>query len=384
MNSPRLQRDRLTLFSYLMTAAYVWGLYGLGPALLLLRDETGMTRTVSSLHSSAIATGVFLVGVVGAAITHRLGRGRTITLGSAGAALGICLIAFGGAPNVSIPGAFVLGFGGSLLLNGVASFLTEHHGALGANAIGEQNGIGVTAGLLAPMALGVFVSAGLNWRFALMLGPVLFLLARTLRGPSAALDIGLEDRSIAGGRLPAAYWWAWGTLTLCIGVEFSFVMWAGDVLRDQSEASVSLAAASLTAVAGGMAAGRFLIGTLLRRISIEHVFVASLLLPLVMWLPMWLSHSSTVILLAMVSIGFGLGFHYPLCFARMLAASDGFTDRAAARSSLASGLAIGLAPLGLGALADHVGLHVAFTAVPTMLAAAVALTLARPIRATVR
>lgn len=380
MNTHRLQRDRLTYFAYLSTAAYVWGLYGLGPALLLLRDETGMTRTVSSFHSSAIALGVFLVGIIGAAVTERLGRARTVAIGAACASAGILFVAFGGAPARSISGAFVLGLGGSLLLNCIASFLTEHHGPLAAHALGEQNGIGVTAGLLAPMALGALVSAGVNWRFALMVSPLLFLGAQVLRGPSAALNIGMQHHEEGSTRLPNAYWWTWVILTLCIGVEFSFVMWAGDVLRDQSDASVSLAAASLTAVAGGMAAGRFLIGTLLRRMSLERLFLAALILPLVMWVPMWLSHSSTVILIAMVAIGFGLGFQYPLCFARMVAAAGGRTDRAAARSSLASGLAIGLAPLGLGALADTIGLHLAFTAVPAMLAIAIALTVMRPIR----
>ena len=380
MNTQHIRRDRLTYFSYLSTAAYVWGLYGMGPALLLLRDETGMTRTVSSFHSSAIAVGVFLVGIIGAAVTERLGRARTVAIGAACAATGISFVAFGGAPARSIAGAFVLGLGGSLLLNGIASFLTEHHGSLAAHALGEQNGIGVTAGLLAPMALGALVSAGINWRFALMMSPLLFLAAQFLRGPSGTLNTGMHQHENTSTRLPSAYWWTWVILTLCIGVEFSFVMWAGDVLRDQSDASVSLAAASLTAVAGGMAGGRFLIGALLRRMSLERLFRIALVLPLVMWVPMWMSHNSTVILLAMVTIGFGLGFQYPLCFSRMVAAADGLTDRAAARSSLASGLAIGLAPLGLGALADAVGLHTAFIAVPAMLGAALVLTLLRPIR----
>jgi predicted MFS family arabinose efflux permease len=379
VTSRRLQRDRLTYFGYLSTAAYVWGLYGMGPALLLLRDETGMTRTVSSFHSSAMAFGVFLIGVVGATVTKRFGRGNTISLGSAGAGVGISLVAFGPSALFSVAGAFIMGCGGSLLLNGVAAFLIEHHGKLSAQALGEQNGIGVTAGLLSPLALGALVSAGWDWRLALVVGPVLFVVAQTLRGSASSFSSATPAHTDSSGRLPAAYWWGWGTLTLCIGVEFSFVMWAGDVLRDQSDASVSLAAASLTAVAGGMAAGRFCIGALLRRMRVEQLFMASLLLPLVMWVPMWVSHNSTIILLAMLTIGVGLGFHYPLGFNRMLAAAPGHTDRAAARSSLASGLAIGLAPLGLGALADAVGLHSAFIAVPGMLVAAIALTVLRPI-----
>ncbi len=379
VNSHRLRRDRLTFFAYISTAGYVWGLYGLGPALLLLRDETGMSRTVSSLHSSGTAVGVFLVGIVGASITERLGRARTIGIGTLLSVSGLLLIGFGGKPAISIPGALIMGFGGSLLLNGVASFLSEHHGVGGPLAIGEQNGVGTLAGLLSPLALGALVGLGLNWRIALMISPLLFGLAAFIRRGAGSLDIGMHTRRASSGRLPASYWWAWGTMTFCIGVEFSFVMWAGDVLRNQSDASVSLAAASLTAVALGMTAARFLIGILLRRVALDSLFLASLLLPLVMWVPLWLSHNSTLMLLAMVTIGLGIGFHYPLGFSRLVRASGGLTDRAAARSSLASGLAIGLAPLGLGALADAVGLHTAFIAVPVMLALAITITVTKPV-----
>lgn len=372
-------RDRATRYAYLAMFAYVWGLYGMGPALLIIRHETGMSRTVASLHSTATAIGFLIIGTFGPRITARLGRIRTVRLGTAGIGIGIALVAFGGTAMISIPGAMCIGLGGSMALNGLNAFLAMHHGSRGAAIIGEGAGVSMLAGLLSPLAIGAFIDWGIDWRFAMALAVVALVVADRTRGDDRVFDVGYRTPSTEHGALPASYWWAWTAAALCIGVEFSFVMWAGDVLRSQSDASTSLAAASLTAVAAGMATGRFLIGPMLRRMRLETLFRASLTLPLVAWFPMWFGSSSVLILLAMVTIGVGLGFHYPLSLSRMVAASGGHADLANARSSLASGIAIAIAPLALGALADALGLHAAFVAVPTMLAAALLIAVTRPV-----
>lgn len=377
----RVGRDRPTRYAYLAMFAYVWGLYGMGPALLIIRHDSGMSRTVASLHSTATAIGFLIIGAIGPRITARFGRINAVRLGTLGIGSGIALVAFGGTPLLSIPGAMCIGLGGSLALNGLNAFLVLHHGERGAGIIGEGAGVSMLAGLLSPLALGAFIGWGIDWRISMLFAVVVLVIADRTRGDDAVFAVGYRVPSAGSGSLPSAYWWAWTAAALCIGVEFSFVMWAGDVLRSQSDASTSLAAASLTAVAAGMATGRFLIAPMLHRIGVEHLFRASLTLPLVAWLPMWLGSSSTVILLAMVTIGVGLGFHYPLSLARMVAASGGHADLANARSSLASGIAIAIAPLALGALADAVGLHSAFIAVPAMLATALVIALMRPIHA---
>ncbi len=366
----RFHRDRPTIYAYLAMFMYVWGLYGMGPALLLIRDDSGMSRTVASLHSTATALGFLIIGTIGPRITARLGRATTIRIGTLAIGLGIAFVALGGTPALSIPGALGIGLGGSLALNGLNAFLAVHHGANGAAAVSEGAGMSMLAGLASPLVLGAFVDRGIDWRFALLLAVAGLLIADRLRGDAEVLNEGFHPTSASRGHLPALYWWAWVAIALCIGVEFSFVMWAGDVLRDQSDASVSLAAASLTAVAAGMAAGRFSIPVLLRRLHVETAFRVSIILPLIMWFPMWLSHNPAVILTCMITIGIGIGFHYPLSLARMVAASGGQADLANTRSSLASGAAIAIAPLALGALADAVGLHTAFAAVPVMLALA--------------
>lgn len=375
-----MRRDRPTWYAYAAMFAYVWGLYGMGPALLIIRSDTGMSRTVASLHSTAMALGFLTIGLVGPRITARLGRIRTVRLGTASIGIGISVLILGGTPWLSIPGAMAIGLGGSMALNGLNAFLAMHHGTHGPGAVGEGAGISMLGGIVAPVALGAFVGWGINWRVAMLIAVAILIVADLARGGDAVYAVGYRAPHAEQGSLPSAYWWAWGAMVLTVSVEFSFVMWAGDVLRSQSDASTSLAAASLTAVACGMAAGRLLIPRLLRRVHVEPLFRAALVLPLVMWLPMWLGHSSSVILACMVAIGFGLGFHFPLGLARMVTASDGHADLANARSSLASGAAISIAPLALGTLADGVGLHTAFVTVPVLLAAALVVAIARPVR----
>lgn len=362
--------------AYLATAGYIWGLYGMGPALLLIRNETGMSRTLASLHTSAMAVGFLLVGAIGAALTVRLGRRRTLDIGMLGSVCGLLLLGFGGSPALSIPGALLIGFSGSLVLNTQGAFLSVHHGALGPAAIGEQNAAGGLAGLLAPLSIGLVAATTLDWRLALLVGPVAFIIVVLVRDRA---DGSTADAGAANGRgtaLPRAYWWAWAALSLCVGVEFSFIMWAGDVLRAQTGASVALAAGGLTAVAGGIVAARMLIPVLLRAWPLDRLFRFALLLPAVAWAPMWLGRNTALVLTCMVVIGAGIGLHYPLGIARMVLHSDGHPDLATNRSAFASALAIGLAPLGLGALADSVGVHSAFVAVPVMLALALATTVA--------
>jgi nitrate/nitrite transporter NarK len=55
-----------------------------------------------------------------------------------------------------------------------------------------------------------------------------------------------------------------------------------------------------------------------------------------------------------------------------VAASGGRPDRAAGMLSIAAGLASGVAPFALGAMADRIGTHTAFLLVPALLAVAAA------------
>ena len=67
-------------------------------------------------------------------------------------------------------------------------------------------------------------------------------------------------------------------------------------------------------------------------------------------------------------MGLGLGLQYPVLLPLFVSGYPDAPDRAAARGALASGLAIGGAPLVLAFLSDRLGLHVAYLIVPLLVA----------------
>jgi fucose permease len=86
----------------------------------------------------------------------------------------------------------------------------------------------------------------------------------------------------------------------------------------------------------------------------------------------WASTAPMAALTGLVVVGLGIALQYPLGTVRAVAASGGRPDRAAGRLSVAAGLASGIAPFALGALADSIGTHAAFLLVPALLLAAAA------------
>ena len=74
--------------------------------------------------------------------------------------------------------------------------------------------------------------------------------------------------------------------------------------------------------------------------------------------------------LGLALLGLGLSLQFPLSLVRTMDASGGRPDTANALASVGTGLASGLAPFALGALADRVGVHSGFLLVPGLLLAA--------------
>jgi MFS family permease len=65
-------------------------------------------------------------------------------------------------------------------------------------------------------------------------------------------------------------------------------------------------------------------------------------------------------------VGLGVAGQYPLGAAMVMALSGGQPDRAIAVMSIGVGVASGLGPFVLGALADQLGVKIAFLVVPVL------------------
>ena len=350
----------------------------------LLGEEQEVRRAVSGLHGTALAVGAVLAGLVGPHAVARFGRGAMLRAGILGISAGVLIYIASGALPLTLLGALVSGTFGSVLLNTHSPVLTARHpGGAGTAAVSEANAFGAATGMAAPLLVGGAVAVGLGWRVGLLgvvvLGVVVLLVFLRTTVPDHRADLEavavattpVETRSgSSGAGLPRAFWWAWAVLVLCISVEFSMTIWASDLLQTRVGMGDGAAAAGVTAIVGGMAAGRFGGSRLALRYPTDLLLLAAIATAVAGWAIFWAATVPWLALGGLLVSGLGIGLHFPLGITRAIVASAGHPDKATARVSLGAGLAIGSGPFVLGYLADNFGTHRAFILVPVLLAAA--------------
>lgn len=388
--SPGFVRDALTRAGYATLAGWGWFLYGFGTTLPLLRDEQGVSRTVISLHSVALAAGAPIAGAAAVTLAQRVGRRRTVLGGCALVTVGVVLLVLAPGPLLSLPAALICGLGGSTLVNTVNPALSEHHGPAGAAALAEGNAVAAATGVLSPLLVGLCTSWGLTWRPAIAVS-LLFLLAvavlvRQVPPGVPALDTRADPGSATGRvRLPVRYRLLLLTLVCCVAVEFALTTWSPDLLRQQAGMAAGPASYAVTALLLGMLAGRLLVGRLARDRGAAGLLLGALGLTAAGWLVTWLATAPAPAMAGLVLTGLGIAGHYPLAATLVLQAAQGRGDQASGAMSIGIGLSAGGAPFVLAALADRTSTHTAFLVVPALLAvAAVLLTLAGGARPTPR
>jgi predicted MFS family arabinose efflux permease len=367
----RLDRDRLTWLTYLQLGCYGYFLYGFGPTLSLLRDEQEVSRSVAGLHGTSLALGSLLSALVVAPLVVRFGRTAVMWAGLAGLCAGIAVYTSTTVLAATLLGVFVGAFGGSFVVVSSAPVLSDHHRESGPSAISEANAVAAGVGTVAPVVVGACVGLGLGWRPALLLLlPVVLMLAlvgRDVRAPRPPETTGGAERR---GRLPRGYWVSWGVVTAGIAVEFCLVLWTAEVLRERAGLAPGPAAAGVTALVAGMAAGRVAGGRLALRWPVDTLLYGAIATTAAGFVALWLTSRAAVALPALLVCGLGIALFYPLGIARAIDASEGRPDQASARAGLGAALASGAGPFALGALADVVGLHAALLVVPGLLVVA--------------
>lgn len=364
----RLHRDRATWLIYAQLGVYGYFLYAFSPSVPLLGADEHVSKSVAALHGTALALGAMLAGAINARLSRRLGRPGVMSLGAPILALGAMVYISVPVLPVSLLGAAIAALGGSLIVATSGALLQAHHGPLGPAAITEANGLAAAAGLLAPAAVGACVAFGVGWRTALLLvvplAVAIMVAARRTtddRGAGAA-----RHEADAPGRMPLRFWPAWLCLMFGVGTEFATTIWSSQLVQQRTSLGEGAAAACVSAVVGGMAAGRFGGGWLAAHVPTDLLLVGSLAVCVGGFVPLWLTHNPVVAVISLAVVGLGISVQYPLSIGRMLRLSQHRTDRAAGLGSLAAGAASGLAPFALGALADTFGVHDAFLVVPAL------------------
>src|SRR5687768_10297885 len=159
-----------TWYAWLLTGFYLYSVNLQGNVVPFLQAEFALSYRAVSLHSSAIAVGIILVGLLGDRVEARLGRRRTLWLGIGGLACGSTLLCLAPAPWASISACFLMGALGGLLPAIIPAVLADLHGERRAQAYAGQAIVAYAFGLAAPLLAGVAIWAQLGWRAAVLAG----------------------------------------------------------------------------------------------------------------------------------------------------------------------------------------------------------------------
>jgi fucose permease len=325
-----LSRDDGTVLLYAGMGLLGYLLNGLGSVLAPLQQELHVDRAQVAFYPSLFAAALLVVGLAGGPVVRRAGHRRSLVAASGGLAAGAALLSAPGR-GLTLAGAVLLGCGGALMVQVVPAALTDRHPAAAPAAIGEANAVASAASVAAPAS-------------------------PSPASPSPAP--GLEP-----GPLPGR----WADLLLAVSVEFCLVFWAASAFSEWHGAGGAAASAYVSVLLLGMAVVRAAATRLVAGRHPLSVIVTGCLVAGAGFGVFWGSPVTAGCVLGLFVTGAGIGLLYPMTLARVVAAWPHARDHASARAALASGLAIGVAPLALAALADRTGLRAAYLIVPALL-----------------
>ncbi len=361
-------RDRFTWLAYLSLAFYGYFLNVLGPITPFLKEELGLTYTVSSFHFTAFAIGILLIGLGGHLVIQRLGRQRSLWLGLFGISVSALFLLMGKNPLITIGSSFLMGLVGSLILAIVPAALSDQHGEMKAVALTEANVIASLFATSAPLLVG-WLAGSIGWRWALGMPeffPVLMLLGLGRNSSEATTSTQTETHK-GNQPLPALFWVYWAAIVLAVSVEFCMVFWSANYLEQVLGLAKASAAQAVSLFLAAMIVGRVLGSRLVQRFSTRAVVSISIIVAGIGFLLFWRTETPLIGLSGLFLTGLGVANLYPLILSLAINAADGNTVQAGARATLASGTAILALPLLLGSFADTVGIRLAYSVVLLLL-----------------
>ncbi len=381
--SRNFNRDRFTWLAYLLLAFYGYFLNVLGPITPFLKDELHLSYTVSSLHFTAFACGILLVGLGGHLAIAHLGRWQGLWLGALGMSTGVILLVLGRSALVTIAASFLMGLVGSLILAIVPSVLSDRHGERRAVALTEANLFASLIASGAPLLVGWFALTAAGWRLGLVIVACTPLLMRLFLGRVEPMpdeveppaDLGPlaaspENSHLAEEPLPALYWAYWAAIVMAVSVEFCMIFWSANYLETSLGLPKVRAAQAVSLFLGAMIVGRLASSRLVQHFAAHRLVLASILLAIAGFLTYWMAANPLLVEAGLFVTGLGVAGLYPLILSLAMGVASGQTLQASTRATLASGTAIFALPLVLGRLADAVGIRPAYGLVILLLAGA--------------
>lgn len=361
---------------YALLGLYAFLQNAIGPAIPFLRAEFHLDYTMAALHISAFAIGMVLAGLAAPRLLHRIGLAAGLWGGQAGTLAGLTLLVLAPAPWVSLIGIVFAGFTGTVSLAAIQASVAGAAGPHRGKALLEANIAASLTSAAGPFVLVLGAALGTGWR---TLWPA-FLIVLVITGLFGFRPLQKElppttaDTKRPQGKLPRAFVRAWFLIFVGVSVEWSAAFWSATYLKSMPGASVAFAAAGagvfqLAAVAGRVISSRVAVHWGERRLIASAVGLMALGFPFYWTLP-----SPAVALMGLVFLGMGASVLYPMGLSLAIeAAGPTLAAKGSSLATTASGSAILLAPLLLGAVADHTGLQNALLAIPIGLVVILAL-----------
>jgi fucose permease len=363
------RRNRLTCLAYLLLAFYGYFLNILGPITPFLKEELKLSYTISSLHFTAFAVGILLIGLSGHILIQRIGRWHSLWIGAFGISISTLLLLVGQSPVITIGASFCMGLVGSLILVIVPTILSDQHGEQRTVAISEANVIASLACTAAPLMVGWSARLTGSWRLALGIAafaPILLHLGFNGANPSQSISSRQYPTAVKQP-LPILYWVYWFAIVLAVSAEFCMIFWGASYLENSLGLLKADAAQAIGLFLAAMIIGRLAGSRFVHHFSTHRVIIASVLVAGVGFIVFWMLDNAILVLVGFFVTGLGIASLYPLILSLAIGTASNNTVQASVRATLASGTAILTLPLVLGCLADMVGIRQAYGVVVILL-----------------
>ncbi len=359
--------------AYVDQAAVSYSFYVVGASAAFIAVALSLSESQAGLHSSFMAAGMIVAGLAGERFDGMAG-GRRVHLVAMGL-LVVSLVLLAWAPNavVTLAASLGVGLGAGTMFGHVNQTLGAGGGTVARLQLTRSAFVAKASQLMAPVAIALGAAVGLDWQFVvvpvLVLVGALFVWARSTGSETTVHG--------ALGQLPRAFWLPWVLVVSIIGLEFFVVVWGGTLVAAKTGSTLTDATLTISAFIGGMIAGRAVMSLgVTGRIEGMLIIRGGLVLTFVAVLVLWLSGAWWLSAAAMAVSGFGVGILYPPAAAMALAAAPGAPAAASSRLVLAAGLAILVAPLLLGIIAELTDIASAWLLVPGVCVAVALLTVA--------
>jgi hypothetical protein len=321
-----------------------------------------------------MAAGMIVAGLWGERLDRLVGVPRAHLVAMGVLVVSLVVLALAPVLAMTLVASLGIGLGAGMMFGHVNQTLGAGGGTVARVQLTRGALVAKASQLLVPVTIGAGIAVGLDWRFVVVPVVVLVgLLFTTTRSNGERAPLAHPQP----GRLPWTYWLPWILVVSVIGIEFFVVVWGSTLVGLRTGVSLADATLTISAFIAGMIAGRAVMSVpAMARFDPMLVVRSGIALTLVAVLVMWLTGEYPVAALAMLVSGLGVGILYPPAASVALAAAPHLPDAASSRLVLAAGLAVLVAPLVLGVIADLSDITTAWLLVPAVCVGVLLLTVA--------